>query len=808
MARLNQAVGLLLLLCGLASAQNPIPSTSAYEDHGAYSINLQDLSIVFPVNFRQKSGLIPFSAGGYSVGNHLLSAQSHQGSAIYMGASYTGTVSPVVFPIGAFGSKGAAIMCGGTPSTYPYTWSVITADGDYHLLQPIPGSNPYVDMMSNGTSCYYNSMTATTIDGTGITLKVTVNPNTLNVYGPSGEHFTGTPAGLPGTLSFNVNSFYDSNGNSLSQQGGGGLNTTTTEAITTLGMQVVTVANIVGFNPPVAALIDTGANQEVVNVLSIQDPAFKAYFTKTHASGVPVVTVNEYTDSLGLSALSYETYPSQIASWTDVNGGRPQVSMSQISLIQDTAFGCPSPNEDWTLNTIPAYYMSGVSYANGTSLGITYEQTPGKSASYTTGRITGLTLPTGGTVSFTYTGFQCTYLEPTTFKRITSDGTWTYTWTPTTTGNTTTVVDPAGNATVYTFQQTLSGPFLTSKVVNQGASTVLSSTSLCYNGSCPGLTAYPFPITQIDTYTTLGGMSTAKRTSKTFDTMGNELTSSSYDFGAGTPTFATTTIYGTWNGSGCSAIGNYVINKPCTVSTTQNGTLIAQSRYTYDAHGNRLSSSSMANGSTWLTASATYNSFGTMATSVAVDGVAASYTYDACGGAFPNQATVGGITTNAAWNCDGGVQTSSTDGNGAITQYGYTNQGGTADPLWRVSSVTDPLGSVTYTTYGSNTMETTLSFGSSVEDSIVTVDGYGRTIRKQIKDGSSYDTVSTKYNFAASTISTSIPCLVALGSDCTTGFTVSTMDGAGRTSSTVDGGGGTLTNAFLKNDVVSTLAGC
>jgi hypothetical protein len=66
----------LLLMCKLASAQNPIASTSAYEDHGAYSINLQNLSIVLKADLRKKSGLIPFDAFTVQTGNILMSGQS------------------------------------------------------------------------------------------------------------------------------------------------------------------------------------------------------------------------------------------------------------------------------------------------------------------------------------------------------------------------------------------------------------------------------------------------------------------------------------------------------------------------------------------------------------------------------------------------------------------------------------------------------------------------------------------------------------------------------------------------------------
>jgi len=54
---------ILLLLCSALFGQAPtVPNTVPYEDHGAYSINLQNLSIVMNVPIRQKSGANKFSA--------------------------------------------------------------------------------------------------------------------------------------------------------------------------------------------------------------------------------------------------------------------------------------------------------------------------------------------------------------------------------------------------------------------------------------------------------------------------------------------------------------------------------------------------------------------------------------------------------------------------------------------------------------------------------------------------------------------------------------------------------------------------
>ncbi|MGA7769965.1 MAG: hypothetical protein WCA27_27530 [Candidatus Sulfotelmatobacter sp.] len=300
-------------------------------------------------------------------------------------------------------------------------------------------------------------------------------------------------------------------------------------------------------------------------------------------------------------------------------------------------------------------------------------------------------------------------------------------------------------------------------------------------------------------------MSTTKKQVITYDSTYGALPTEidTYGFGS-TPTANTITSYGTWNGNACVALSG-IASTPCEIQKKYNGNLISDVRATYNSAGN-ATATSMWTGSTWLGASASYNTNGTVAASTSIEGTASSFTYGDCNGAFATQSTVGGLTSHATHNCDGGVITSSTDPNGAVTSYEYTNAGGTADPFWRVSSVTDPLSYVGYTIYGANTVEKKFSFGSSVQDSISTVDGYGRRIRTQTKNNGAYDTVTTVYGVSTDTVKTSIPCSEPLGSDCSTGFTTSYYDGGGRVNSVVDGGGRTLTNTYTQNDSAWTLS--
>src|SRR3954451_17284225 len=52
------------LSCACLHAQTPaIPNYVPYENHGAYYINLQNLSVVLNVDLREKPGTLAFSAG-------------------------------------------------------------------------------------------------------------------------------------------------------------------------------------------------------------------------------------------------------------------------------------------------------------------------------------------------------------------------------------------------------------------------------------------------------------------------------------------------------------------------------------------------------------------------------------------------------------------------------------------------------------------------------------------------------------------------------------------------------------------------
>src|ERR1700728_4063617 len=280
-------------------------------------------------------------------------------------------------------------------------------------------------------------------------------------------------------------------------------------------------------------------------------------------------------------------------------------------------------------------------------------------------------------------------------------------------------------------------------------------------------TAPVLPVTQTDVYTSLG-TSASNHVTTTYDAYGNVTSVVRYDYGATTPTLQTYTFFGqSWNGTSCTAYpaGTYIYNTPCYTHTeNSSGTDVARTQITYSNTGHATSTVQWT-GSTSLTSTATYNTNsttaanGTIATATDANGIGVyTYTYngtDGCNNVLPTSVTVtgsglpsGGLITSTQWNCNGGVATQTADANTQPTLYTYT------DPLWRITSITDPLENVTNYSYPTpTTFETVMNFGTiSTSDTLITTDGLGRQIFSQTRQGqgsTTFDTVQTTYGWSS-----------------------------------------------------------
>jgi len=463
--------------------------------------------------------------------------------------------------------------------------------------------------------------------------------------------------------------------------------------------------------------------------------------------------------------------------YKDAGGNNQTFTVAYTAYTVESYFACP--------NGIPGdftktgqYLPTKITTPTGATYVITYETTPSHSPNVT-GRVAQITLPSGGYESFGYTGgysgINCSsYVVPTLTHKISDSngntGTWTYvnhnTAGPGTNFNVY-ETDPAGNQTIYTF----TGEYQTQAVFYQGTSTVLKTVTTCYKGtafaSCPTASLPQLPITQTDVYTSLGTSSTcaspcANRMTTTFDTYGNATSVLAYDFGASSPTSQTFNVYGQSyiNPTTCNAYpsGTNIFNTPCYNHTQGyvNGAWndVSKTQITYSngasgapsggSLGHPTSISRWVSGSNWLTSKATYNSNGTVASSqdpAELQGnVSTAYAYSGTDGCNDLLVTTKTYPIPAVgseqyrYDCNGGVMTQFTDVNGNNTEYSYTAN--TADPLYRIKSVTNPDGGVVSYSYNTGSSfpwsvgaSTSIGSGQPTITTTTVLDGLGRAVR-------------------------------------------------------------------------------
>lgn len=467
---------------------------------------------------------------------------------------------------------------------------------------------------------------------------------------------------------------------------------------------------------------------------------------------------------------------------------------------------CVSPSHGGLYSSYPA--LTKITLADGSYYAISYEPTPGEPG-YITDRLGALRLPTGGTISFNYGSYGINCLDGSTagFTKTTPDGTWTYTHSITGSLGTTRVTAPDGSYIVYTF---FNG-FETQHISYDSSGATLQKVITCYNGvftNCSSSTNATY-VGQTDVYT-YPGTSSSPSLVETRYSNGFVTEIKTYDYGATMPPASTfvadrTVTYGTYSSGVCNAIGNNITNRICTDTTVDNaGNLLAKARNTYDSHGNLITEQHSTSGSTYETRTYTYFSSGLVNVVTDVNGTQTTTAYGSCNNSFPTQTTVtaNGVTLSTSsmtWDCTGEVPTSATDANGSTTTFGYVNQSGVPDPLWRLLSSTDSLGNTTWNTFSSGgavpqTAETYMLFngGASTVDKLTTLDTLGRPILQQVRQApgsANFDTVATTYNPNAHVASIGVACVSTASTACSSPVTTTTYDALGRPLQITDGGG-------------------
>ena len=584
---------------------------------------------------------------------------------------------------------------------------------------------------------------------------------------------------------------------------------------TDLGGGTITTRKGTVFNPPFQ--VGTGA----------------ASFTNRNGNEITVNSSGVFEDTLGTTALTVSGIaPSNTTfTYTAASGANASYTMKYASHTITTSFGCTGITE---YSATGVYLVSEIDLPDETNYAFTYG---------TDGRLASVTLPTGGSISYSYTGsnngIECSDGSTAGLNRtVTPGGEWKYSRSGSGTAWTTTVTDPttSANQTVINFQSAAPAGggttdfYETERQIYQGSTsgTLLKTIIICYDGitsSCNS-TAITLPVTQRTVFVEWPGTSGQQsEINFYYNTFGLVTEMDEYAYGAGTPgALARKTL------TSYASLGNGIVSMPGSIIVEDgSGNIGSEMSYAYDgtgvtttsgtpqhvsvtgSRGNVTTINSYDKAGSNLTRLYTYYDTGNVSVATDVNTAQTTYTYGSgsCGNSFPTSvAEPLSLSKSMTWNCTGGVETSVTDENGKTSSVAYT------DPdFWRPNSTTDQASNTTNITYtpasGSvgASLESSLLFGSSsTTDVLLTEDGLGRTLVSQVKEGPSsgtYDSVETDYDVAGRSSRTTLPYGAAGGSTNSSAPGTSTVyDSLNRPTQATDSAGGWFQYFYSQNDVM------
>lgn len=574
-----------------------------------------------------------------------------------------------------------------------------------------------------------------------------------------------------------------------------------------------------------------------------------------------------FTDTLNTAALTVTgAAPNPVTmSYVPPGGGSAATTITYKSYTVATNFGASGITESAPRSVS---LIDSITLPDSTAYSFTYEPTPstptsgacsplaGTYSSYcVTGRIASVQLPTGGSISYAYSngsngingdGSTAT-LTRTLVDGFTSNQ-WVYAHSLPNGISNTAITDPAGNVTYMSF----AGIYEISRTVTQkinGNLTTISSVYTCYNATSPAwntcsATVTP-PFTRRTVFTQFPDHTGKEaEVDENYDSYGLMTEQDSYDFGtsgSGSPGAALRKEllgYSLLSQTISGVTQSFEVLSWDTI-TDGAGTQYARSTYGYDNASSIIATSGIpqhtsVSGSRGLLTSAvsSVTSMATLTKTYAyydtgvrqavtdVNGAITTYSYgssygatDSCSGAFPSSVNSPlGLTRSYSWNCTGGRLTQATDENGQRVTANYT------DPdLWRPANVYDQQNNETIITYNAaKSVEKALqnfNGGNSASDSLTTMDGLGRTVFLQTRQGptsANYNTLETDYNNVGLPYRSTMP-YTALASpssfNTTIASTTRTFDALGRVLTIQDTYGGAVSYAYLGNDVLQKISG-
>jgi RHS repeat-associated protein len=465
-------------------------------------------------------------------------------------------------------------------------------------------------------------------------------------------------------------------------------------------------------------------------------------------TNVPLIDSSGNTALIVNSNLSASPY-STTFSYPGPDGVNQNIVVTWSTFSGTGAVNCAGiPNP-----TPGGYRVSSIALPDGTSYGFTYEPVLGRPLT--------ITLPTGGQISYSWNGLNaginCLDGGSSGFTKTTPDGIWTYarSYSSTTQLWTTTITNPLGDQTVYTFGSSgttypgntpLPAYEIQRKVYQKvsGVQMLLKTVVTCYNGNFTSCASTPFPSKasngaliwpqQKYIYTYLPNVSGPSLSALSYQTPALMTEDQEFDFGASAP--PTTNYvsdrkisYGT---GGC-------ITSDVTTTYGSGTTLITLAKTTAicDSYGHQTSVSRWISGSTYATTGHTYTSNGLLATSTDPRNTVTTYTYGtgSCNGAFPTSVSVGGLTTATTWDCNGEVPLTTKDtDNSTTTTYSYQDASGVGDPFWRLLQTTYPDGGQSSMQYNDtasppNVVKSVLLDSTRTINTQINVDGLNRPVK-------------------------------------------------------------------------------
>jgi RHS repeat-associated protein len=580
-------------------------------------------------------------------------------------------------------------------------------------------------------------------------------------------------------------------------------------------------------------------------------------FTDRNGNQITQGTGGVFTDTLGTTALTV-TGPGTPASPIVLTFTPPNTSSSLCSATNTTGvacyvisyvaytvksnFGCSGISEyPATVNNL----VDRITLPDGSYYQFYYEATPGYSGDVT-GRLASVRLPTGGSISYTYTAGGLTGLAVGSYDPIvcadgsaagltrqTPDGTWTYSRTQVS-GNhwqtkLTTPPDPAnsssvGDDTIIDFQKDSATTYPTNnfyetlRVIYQGVSNsnvVLRTVTTCYDGNTSSCTttAVSTPITQRTVTDQYGSSGLQCLHNYYYNSVGGLSDEYDYDYGSGAPGSFLRHISITY-----APLQNITSFRKQIKITNSSGTVVSQTNYNYDettptstsgiaqhgavysSRGNLTSVNYPVSG---LTSHFTYYDTGSPNTSQDINTATTTYNYGSasCQMAFPTSISEPlSMSRSMAWNCTGGVLTSLTDENRQVTSATYNDAF-----FWRPANVNFPDGGQTSWTYNSPTNITITTKMNSSQNIVATqlLDGLGRALHGQLNsDPQGIDYVDTTYDPLGRLASVSNPYRST--SDPTYGLTSYQYDALSRVTKVTLQDGSFGTASYTNNTVTGT----